>query len=356
MINCGGSINLYSSLIDLKSHVRIYILDRHRPYHLSNVYSEEQIRLFESPFENKVIYPEYEDGDDNEVDYDVEDEPAGDEEEEDIEDIGPGGRNYEDEEDEYEDGDDTASQASRRADGSEGLTSDGSPSTKRRKRNKNEIRTERQEIRRHERAMRLERNRIAENYYQQVSSDTVASSYLMFALAVVRRQVSNSELWLGMIGVSDMYAFDRLEEVHYTSLVHGFNSELRTPQAQLVEQLRARSRESGQHVKDALVMPVGYVKEYQEYRAPLMMHWSVYAALEQSAYTAARMQTWTDAGRTRLESLLAHLGIKWADAQQLYKVMTTREKKEIKNSLEDKAAEPMFDIPKLRFPNWARVS
>jgi cell division control protein 45 len=43
-INCGGVVDI-GELLRLPKQVKIYVLDSHRPYHLANVYDEDQVFL-----------------------------------------------------------------------------------------------------------------------------------------------------------------------------------------------------------------------------------------------------------------------------------------------------------------------
>lgn len=59
MINCGGTLDLVELLRPDESVV-FFILDSHRPYDLTNIYSESQIRILGKPDEDNEI-PEYND-------------------------------------------------------------------------------------------------------------------------------------------------------------------------------------------------------------------------------------------------------------------------------------------------------
>lgn len=56
----------------------------------------------------------------------------------------------------------------------------------------------------------------------------------------------------------------------------------------------------------------------KDFRFGLLWEWSLYEAMLYSPYVAARLQTYTEKGRTALELLLAKLGIPLQQARSPY--------------------------------------
>jgi len=46
-----------------------------------------------------------------------------------------------------------------------------------------------------------------------------------------------------------------------------------------------------------------------DYRFPLMRHWSLFEAMMHSPYVAVRLQTWHDKGRRLLQDMLVKMGL-----------------------------------------------
>jgi cell division control protein 45 len=59
LINCGGTIDIIE-LLQPEENITFFILDSHRPYDLSNVYSEKQVQILGDPAAEEDI-PEYND-------------------------------------------------------------------------------------------------------------------------------------------------------------------------------------------------------------------------------------------------------------------------------------------------------
>lgn len=366
MINCGGNTSLAEALT-LESRVTIYVLDSHRPYHHLNVHNE-QIKLLHDSLDPNIKYPQWV-GDDS----DDENDDAADEPDDFDDDVGPRGMLSEEEDDDGDDDlDDGASEASdgRRADGSEGVDADGSPSAKRRKRNeKKAARRHRATQRNLERqaarnSRRAERRAMLARYeadlaaYYAGTSFGAATSVLMYELASQLNKSSNNELWLCMIGVSDTLVHERVEPSRYEAIAAHLSNQIgtfNTPLEAQAEALRQKSREAGSQATDALVTPVGHVADVLEYRFALVRHWNLYSALKHAPYVASRLQTWTEAGKERIRNLLTDIGIKTADARQVYKVMKASDKQRVEDMIETQAATDRYRIPDLRFRNFMRV-
>lgn len=406
MINCGGNYDLTTALGTLESRVTIYILDSHRPYHLANVDSE-QIKLLDSvPLTG--IYPKWEGGDSE----DEADEDGGrdmfDDEEDDLEEVGGRRSDLEDSEDSGEDleigsdeSEDEREERQQREDGSEGYNSDGS-SPKRRKRSDDKKaqrqklreeaqrrkaaktarraakarRREEKEMRRTERIAAKQdkrRERVGlsrtrrlmekEQYlhdvadYYKTSSYNIPTAVMLYELAGKLGKAGNHDLWLAMLGLTDQVVQERIEQssyvtmqTHLSSLIPLFNTSIE----QQAEQLRAKARDLGLQAQDALVIPVGHVADVQEWRFPLMRHWTLYDSLEHSIYSASRMMTWLESGKDKLQTLLTDIGVKTADAQQPYRLMKSSDKQRVEILLEDKGMDDRHNLPDLRFNSFHR--
>jgi len=46
-INCGGAVDL-TEFLSLSAHMTVYVMDSHRPIHLSNLYADQQVSCLDS--------------------------------------------------------------------------------------------------------------------------------------------------------------------------------------------------------------------------------------------------------------------------------------------------------------------
>ena len=55
-----------------------------------------------------------------------------------------------------------------------------------------------------------------------------------------------------------------------------------------------------------------------DFRFPLMRHWTVYDAIIHSRYVATRLQTWQEKGKDKVKELLVRMGLSQRDCQADY--------------------------------------
>ena len=55
-----------------------------------------------------------------------------------------------------------------------------------------------------------------------------------------------------------------------------------------------------------------------DFRFPLMRHWTVYDSIIHSRYVATRLQTWQEKGKDKVKELLVRMGLSQRDCQADY--------------------------------------
>ena len=61
-----------------------------------------------------------------------------------------------------------------------------------------------------------------------------------------------------------------------------------------------------------------------DFRFPLMRHWTVYDSIIHSRYVATRLQTWQEKGKDKVKELLVRMGLSQRDCQADYCERFTR--------------------------------
>ncbi len=158
-------------------------------------------------------------------------------------------------------------------------------------------------------------------HYNQPASFTAPTALLMLKLVGGRTgsHVALDLLWQAVLGVTDQYQRQRLSEADYESyceLLH----------LQLAEHL---SSEHGRYTVGegdlAVVVPgahFGHIEEAPDFRFFLYRHWSLFDAMCYSPYVAAKLSTWQSHGTTRLQELLAKMGVPLEQCKQSYSFMS----------------------------------
>jgi len=85
-------------------------------------------------------------------------------------------------------------------------------------------------------------------------------------------------------------------------------------------------------------------------RFSLLRHWSLYDSMANSPYVAARLHTWSDAGRRQLELLLAKMGIPLDESRRHYLSMSPALRSSLNDKLQIWGAH--FKLLHLAFPSF----
>jgi cell division control protein 45 len=180
----------------------------------------------------------------------------------------------------------------------------------------------------------------------------------MYEVCNQLRKVSNHDLWLSILGLTDQFVHERVAPGQYAALqAHISGESIRLgneTRSQAEEALLARAQSMGQRALDAVVTKVGHIGDINDYRIPLLRHGTLYHALKHAPYVLARLETWTEGGKSKLRTLLTELGIATSDARQLFKVLSPESKSRLDASLEAKASDARYNLPDIRFKSFSR--
>jgi len=261
LINCGGIGDL-TTIFDLNETMTVYVIDSHRPFHLSNLFGEKIIvfgdESIDSFKEVQAAYRQQEEG------FDEEEEEE--EEEEDME-------NVNDEEEE---------ESGRR---------------KKRKIEEKEIKHRSKKI------LEDEVDRILEEYY---ASNWTGSSVagMLYVLAELLTKSTPTLLWYGIVGLTDQYINDKIGTEKYSSDLVLYHSAVQRLTPDLPTQ-SSNGEVSGSFEKER---DQQQILVFEEYRFMLYRHWTLYDSMYHSSYMATKLGIWKEKGRKRLHTFLAKMG------------------------------------------------
>ena len=137
---------------------------------------------------------------------------------------------------------------------------------------------------------------------------------MIYALLSTLGREDNDSLWLGIIGWSSVPSHRTTpEQLLWKDEVRRLNPPPLNP-----------STTSG--VND------NSIRSTEEYPFPLLRHWNLYQSMLHSPYLCTRLRLYTAKGRSRLDNLLAKMGISMAHAKQAW----THTPRDLKRSLKEK--------------------
>jgi cell division control protein 45 len=187
--------------------------------------------------------------------------------------------------------------------------------------------------------MRKKYTNVLDRYYQLGASYSEPVSSLVYSLASELGREDNDLLWNAIVGVSSLELYGRtgsgvgLNPLSAAGGSAGWNGDrgerIRSVMRDEVRRLnpvdlRDIARESS--MGDASgVIPTSArsatdksIRLSPEPRFLLLRHWSLYESMLHSPYLSARLHIWSDAGRRRLDKLLAKMGVSLSQCKQNY--------------------------------------
>ncbi|PSC71473.1 cell division control 45-like protein [Micractinium conductrix] len=271
LINCGAAEDVRQLLhLEQRSNVRVIIIDSHRPIcHLNNLDSEEDnIIVFLDEMEGtaKDDIPPW---DDAEVSSGSDDE------------------------------NDSPSKQRRLSSPGGGSASGGGGG-----------------VRQERRKERAQREAFREAYYAQGVSYGKPAACLLFDLAYHLGQENANMLWLALVGLTDHLVHGRLAADKY--LEYYLHYETYVASAGHLDVQAEREVLDGEGATMLNNQITCRILPVDDYRFGLLWQWNLYESMLYSPYVAARLQTYTEKGRTLLELLLAKLGIPLEEAQRSF--------------------------------------
>ncbi|PAA80459.1 hypothetical protein BOX15_Mlig001197g2, partial [Macrostomum lignano] len=295
LVNCGATIDIWETL-QPPADFQFYVIDSHRPFHISNFYNQQQVHLLVSEGE-EVTVPAY-----GVVFRDSDDENS-------------------DAEDADEDADPDAATAAL--------------SAAERRRARREWRSRR------ERAL-LE--------HEQFTYHGPTSSLLLLEQAFRTSRPSLSALWCAIVGHTWQLLSGRLDWDAYFEAVCGL-------QAHVTSWRNASSAASASAttLESQLQETISSPAELQFSRCLnlwLLRHWSLEDCMRCSPHTACALQLFGSRGRQRLLQFLADAGIAQREARQPFDCMSLQLQNGLENSFSRLAGKFKLDPERLFLPTF----
>ncbi|CAM9675780.1 unnamed protein product, partial [Ectocarpus sp. 12 AP-2014] len=322
MINCGAICNVVDLLSQLSPEAYVYIVDSNRPVHLANVYpkkdrvvvfvDEENGDVDNIPSDGEGLDGNDETSDESDVDSDQEEELASNRSDESDEDDSDDGE-ARPEDKENTSPNDGLGQSAERGKGRAGRKRKRQTAARARRQAHDAEATRRQRIR---------------QYYNGATHGS-ASAVQLFAMAMQLNKDTNDLLWLAIVGLTDQYIHQRIDQEIYHMVV-----------AQLQQHVVAKNSKTSLETSSAdgkTLVPVsemGRITCDMEFRFMLHRHWSLYESMYFSNFVASKLNVWNSNGRHRLEEFLAKMGFSLEQCKQKYPFMSCQLRKRLRDQIE----------------------
>ena len=193
-----------------------------------------------------------------------------------------------------------------------------------------------------EREMR--RSILREYYRTSFYGSSIA--LLSYEMAGQLNKQSNHSLWLSILGLTDQVVMERIPFQRYLEAVIYFEADVLkfNPELISIDDENGRERKMNpQH---------GHISREQEYQCLLLRHWTLFDSLLHSRYVCTRLQLWKSGANEKLKHLLAKMGIPLTEAQGKFAVMDISLKKELREKFVKHA--PAYDLQHILYPSFVR--
>ena len=123
--------------------------------------------------------------------------------------------------------------------------------------------------------------------YYEGSSYGMASSSLMYSLAQQLNKADRELLWLAIIGVTEMFLFDRISHDKYEMVVHELQDEVSRTCAEKAQEMLEGTGEQAISVTAA---EDHRIASEDEFKFMMYRHWSLMESMSHSDYLAAKFE------------------------------------------------------------------
>ncbi|CAM9144349.1 unnamed protein product [Choristocarpus tenellus] len=328
MINCGASLNVEKLLSHLVEEAHVYIADSNRPVHLANIYADKSrvVVFYDGLMGDDGDLPSEGEGLSGNDDTSDEDSDSASEQEEELEDDRIGS----DQEASGTDNEVSDDEGQRAVPGnkenqsphSSPHESRGPPQGRKRKREAGPGTPV------GVKAAAADRRRRIRQYYNGATHSS-ASAVQLFSMATQVNKDNNDLLWLAIVGLTDQYIHQRVDQDIYVTLV--------TQLQQHVVAKNSKDNLETTSVDGKTMVPIavnGRITFDMELRFMLHRHWSLYESMYFSNFVASKLNVWNSNGRHRLEEFLAKMGFSLEQCKQKYPFMSCQLRQRLKDQIE----------------------
>lgn len=279
LVNCGATLDLYEFL-EPRDEMIIFVADFHRPIEVTNLYNDGQIRLLHPPGDDEQMpeYPEIFRDSDSEEESESEDE------------YGEKKRRF-----------------------------DESALLKKRER----------------REWEEKRQRILFTYTQYTFYGS-STALLFYKLAWKLKRDTNDLLWWAIIGTTDMFLSNKIEEDRYMFDAGQLQNHVArlngTPADQLSKDCLKINFENGLNLT-------------------LLRHWTLLDSIKHTPYTIMKFKLFSIKGERKVLDFLADLGIPLTESKQRFNYINTEIREEIPKAIE--AKKDKYEIQDIFFSTFS---
>eukprot|EP01034_Spumella_vulgaris_P021655 gene21655-27696_t len=174
-----------------------------------------------------------------------------------------------------------------------------------------------------------QRKRDLTDYYKRSAVFAAPTAVMLMQLVTGRSgsQLPLESVWQAILGVTDQFQRGNIAENHYDmyhrELVDKLGNHLMaTPEKVIHGGSGGSGGDQDVNGVSAAASEHGNITDDPDYRFFLHRHWSLLEAMQHSPYIAAKLSVWNAKGVSKLNELLARMGLPLAQCKQHFQFMT----------------------------------
>ncbi|KAA8495457.1 Cell division control protein 45-like [Porphyridium purpureum] len=206
----------------------------------------------------------------------------------------------------------------------------------------------------------------AREYYSQCVWSTPSAVHAYAMVASVNKADAES-VWFAMIGLADQYFFRRISHAQYSDCYRYLRDEIPrhtgfeqdenddTNSAFAGNRFGESNNNGSLFSRQSLEASTqsSRIRYSRELHVELLRHTSLLDALLYSSVLSARLGSWRQSGRRKVQELLASIGIPLSDAKQNYYYMDTTRRESLLERIPSMCAE-LFGVRELAHPGFTK--
>lgn len=151
----------------------------------------------------------------------------------------------------------------------------------------------------------------------------------MYTLSQQLNKADRDLLWLAIVGVTEMFLFDRVSREKYILQVAELQDEVSRTCSESAQEMTMDDGKG--QVLNVTAAEDNRIVFEEEFRFMMYRHWSLLDSMTHSDYVAAKLEVWTSMGQKKLKTMIAQMGIPLKDAEQSFYHMNPKAKRALKD-------------------------
>lgn len=204
-------------------------------------------------------------------------------------------------------------------------------------------------IRRRKTETEAEYNDRVDKYYNGTTY-SLPTSYVMYEISLAQGKQDNDLLWCCIVGITDLYINNMSDDFVYATLRNNINGHLTNSHNNDNNESINSINNSNNNISYIIN---GNIVPSDELICPLLRHWTIYESLYHTDKLYSHFKLYGNRGREYLKEIFAALELSLQDSQYLYNTLKKLYKIEVDNTLSN-VLKKKYNVDNLTYNSYIR--